>query len=258
MTWLSSLPGWLLVCGSLLVFGFTAFVLRRVAERAASSNDPSNHHTVAGGLMPGLCAIFGIIASLTMLHQLDEWTRAQATVNAEATAAARLASSVIGQQASSVQGPLVTFLTAERKYEWDRGVGQPAPPAVVAAMRQIESNSRRIALAPQTKSQSGSEILSALDALATARRDRLDSQSSHLPTLFVIALILAGFAVIANGAVMTASRPKTGRLIILLTAVVAVDVALVIMLWTPFGGSLQISDQPVLQVISELRSGLFN
>ncbi|MCX6370471.1 MAG: hypothetical protein NTZ58_04350 [Solirubrobacterales bacterium] len=39
---------------------------------------------------------------------------------------------------------------------------------------------------------------------------------------------------------------------------VAVDVALVIMLWTPFGGSLQISDQPVLQVISELRSGLFN
>jgi len=58
--------------------------------------------------------------------------------------------------------------------------------------------------------------------------------------------------------VMTASRPRTGRLIILLTAVVAVDVALVIMLWTPFGGSLQISDQPVLQVISELRSGLFN
>ena len=97
-----------------------------------------------------------------------------------------------------------------------------------------------------------------LDALAIARRDRLASQSSQLPTLFVIALSLAGFAVIANGAVMTASRPKTGRLIILLTAVVAVDVALVIMLWTPFGGSLQISDQPVLQVISELRSGLFN
>ncbi len=257
MTWLSSLPGWVIVVGSLLFFGAVALVVKPLAQRALGNDDPGNHHDVAGGLMPGICAIFGIIASLTMIQQLGDWNHAQATVNAEATAAARLAASVNGAPASVVEEPLVAFLTAERKYDWETGLNKPPPPVVRATLHRLETNSRRLALAPQTTPQAGSEILGALDAVTIARRDRLDSQSSHLPVLFVVALFLAGLAVVVNGAAMTVQRPKTGRLMVLLTAVVAVDVALVIILWTPFSGPLPISDQPTLQVISELRSGMF-
>ena len=91
MDWLASLPGWLLILVSVALFSAVALGVRRLLERVSRDHPRENHHTVAGQLMPGICAIFGIIAGLTLVGQVDNWNRAQDAVAREASAAARLA-----------------------------------------------------------------------------------------------------------------------------------------------------------------------
>ena len=93
MAWLSSLPGWVLVLASIALFTGAALAVRRLLERISRDQPRENHHVVAGQLMPGLCAIFGIIAGLTLVGQVDNWNRAQDAVAREASAAARCVAS---------------------------------------------------------------------------------------------------------------------------------------------------------------------
>lgn len=257
MSWLASLPGWVLVVGSVSVFTVAALVARRVFEHVSRNEPRDNHHTVAGQLMPGLCAIFGIIAGLTLLSQVDNWTRAQDAVAREATASARLAWATSELPASDGREPLIRFVQADIGPGWTLDLGDPVPPQLRTALQDLEFGVRRAANDPKTTTPAGSEMLAALDELTAARRERVTAQSTHLPTMFVVALFLAGLAVVVNAAAMTAGRPKTWRLTVLLVAVVAVDIALVVALWVPFSGAIQVSDRPLTDIIAQLQGGFF-
>ncbi|MFM8762065.1 MAG: hypothetical protein ACKOFC_02175, partial [Solirubrobacterales bacterium] len=88
MSWLASLPAWLLVALSVAVFVLIALLARKLFERVSRDHPRDNHHAVAASLMPGICAIFGIIAGLTLINQVNNLHRAQEAVSREASAAA--------------------------------------------------------------------------------------------------------------------------------------------------------------------------
>lgn len=257
MDWLASLPGWLLVLASIAIFTGAAFLGRKMMESVSRDHRRENHHTVAGQLMPGLCAIFGIIAGLTLISQVDNWNRAQDAVAREATASARLAWATAGVPARQGHLPLQDFLRADRSSGWKLSLDDPVPAPLERSIQRLEAGVRGAAEAPGTSSQAGAEMLAALDDLTTARRERVTAQSDHLPALFVFALFLAGLSVVVNAAALTVGRPRTGRLIVLLVAVVAVDIALVIALWLPFSGAIQVSDRPLTDIITQLQGGFF-
>ncbi len=257
MAWLSSLPGWLIVLASVALFTGAALAVRRLIERTSRDQPRENHHTVAGQLMPGLCAIFGIIAGLTLVGQVDNWNRAQDAVAREASAAARLAWATAEVPSRQAHAPLKRFLETDLGPGWELTLDDPMPEPLEASIQGLESGVRGAASAADTTTQGGAEMLASLDDLTTARRERVTAQSTHLPTMFVFALFLAGLAVVVNAAALTVGRPKTGRLIVLLVAVVAVDIALVIALWEPFSGAIPVSDRPLTDVIAQLGDGFF-
>ena len=257
MAWLSSLPGWLIVLASVALFAGAALAVRWLIERTSRDHPRENHHVVAGQLMPGLCAIFGIIAGLTLVGQVDNWNRAQDAVAREASAAARLAWATAEVPAREAHAPLRQFLQTDLGPGWELTLDDPLPESLKGSIQRLETGVRGAASAPGTSTQAGAEMLASLDDLTTARRERVTAQSTHLPTLFVFALVLAGLAVVVNAAAMTVGRPNTGRLIVLLVAVVAVDIALVIALWEPFSGAIPVSDRPLTDVVAQLRDGFF-
>jgi hypothetical protein len=257
MAWLSSLPGWLIVLASVVLFTGVALGVRRLLERVSRDHPRENHHVVAGQLMPGLCAIFGIIAGLTLVGQVDNWNRAQDAVAHEAAASARLAWATAEGPARQAHLPLKRFLETDLGPGWELTLDDPMPEPLEASIQSLERGVRGAATAPGTTTQAGAEMLAAIDDLTTARRERVTAQSDHLPDLFVFALFLAGLAVVVNAAAMTVGRPFTGRLIVLLVAVVAVDIALVIALWEPFSGAIPVSDRPLTDVVTQLGDGFF-
>jgi hypothetical protein len=269
VTWLSSLPAWVILAGSMLFFLAASYLVRlwirfsiarsnAASEIESSWNEGGFSHKIAGSMMSGLCAIFGIIAAVTLIAQLENWSNAQSAVNAEVSSAARLAVSVSGLPGGErVQRTLTTFLIADKKYEWDSGLDRPARPIIKATLRKLDSETRGVANSSRTTPQAGTEILISLDEMLQARRSRLDTQGSQLPDMFVFALLLSALAVVVNGAVMTTARPKTDHSVIMLTVVMAFDVALVIMLWNPFVGALAISYQRYYGVLSDLANGFF-
>jgi hypothetical protein len=153
--------------------------------------------------------------------------------------------------------PLRRFLETDLGPGWELTLDDPTPEPLKASIQGLESGVRGAASATDTTTQAGAEMLASLDDLTTARRERVTAQSTHLPTMFVFALFLAGLAVVVNAAALTVGRPKTGRLIVLLVAVVAVDIALVIALWEPFSGAIPVSDRPLTDVIAQLGDGFF-
>ena len=257
MTWLASLPAWLLVALSVGVFVAIALAAHRGGERVSRDQPRGEHHAVAGNLMPGVCAIFGIIAGLTLLNQVNNLHRAQEAVSREASGAARLAWATNRLPPGQVRVPLERFLAADTGPGWELTTGDRVPASLAASIRRLESGVRDAAASDRTSSQAGAEMLTALDDLMTARRERVVAQSTHLPALFVIALFLAGLAVVVNAAVLTVGRPRTWRLIVPVVAVVAVDIALVIALWLPFSGTIQATDQPLVEVGRQLQAGFF-
>lgn len=257
MSWLASLPAWLLVVVSVAVFVGIAMGARELFERVSRNHPRDNHYAVAASLMPGICAIFGIIAALTLINQVGNLHNAQRAVSNEASAAARLAWATDPAPTETVKDPLERFIAADTGPGWEITVKDPLPPPVADSLRSLESGVRLLATDQGTSSQAGSEMLAAMDDLATARRERVIAQSTDLPVLFLVALFLAGLAVVVNAAALTVGRPYTWRLIVPVVAVVAVDVALVIALWMPFSGAIQASDQPLVDVARQLQQGFF-
>ena len=257
MSWLATLPAWLLVAISVAVFVAIAFAARKIAERAARDKEKGNHHTVAGNLMPGICAIFGIMAGLTLVNQVGNLHRAQEAVAREAAAAARLAWATDPGPADTVRDPLGRFIEADTGPGWELTTADKVPAPLVKSIQELQGGVRLLATDEGTSSQAGAEMLSALDDLMAARRERVVAQSTQMPTLFVIALFLAGLAVVFNAAALTVGRPYTWRLIVPLVAVVAVDIALVIALWLPFSGTIRAGDRPLVDVQRQLQGSFF-
>ena len=257
MAWLASLPGWLLVIASIAIFTGAAFLGRKMMEKVSRDHPRENHHVVAGQLMPGLCAIFGIIAGLTLISQVDNWNKAQDAVAREASASARLAWATADAPADQGHIPLRRFLDTDRSVGWELTLDDSLPEPLAKSIQKLESGVRQAAKAPGTSTPQASEMLAALDDLTTARRERITAQSDHLPDMFLFALFLAGLAVVVNAAALTVGRPQTWRLIVLLVAVVAVDIALVIALWLPLSGAIQVSDQPLADIVRQLQDGVF-
>lgn len=257
MSWLASLPAWLLVAISVAVFVLVALAARVLFERVSRDRPRDNHHAVAASLMPGICAIFGIIAGLTLINQVNNLHRAQEAVSREASAAARLAWAGETLPAGNVRPQLARFIQADTGPGWEITTGEPVPAPVVESIRVLEGRVRTDATSPEANTQVGNEALAALDDLMTARRERVIAQSTQMPTLFVIALFLAGLAVVANAAALTVGRPYTWRLIVPVVAVVAVDIALVIAMWLPFSGTIQANDRPLTDVRQQLQEGFF-
>lgn len=261
VSWLSSLPAWLLVLAWLGMAVLVAAV-GRVGVRALVSKEEHDHlPQVAAPLMPALGAVFAIFAALTLAGEAGYLRTAENLVSDEAAAASRLAwaSTSPGVETEPVQSALHDYLRSTRAGEWeDADTPGADDPATARDLATLERVVRAQAADPEIGTPASTELLASLDAVTSARRARIAESSRELPALYVLTLVAAGLALIFNaGALTVRSGLRTAVLAGGLACVVGLSLALLFSITAPWRGPLVVSGSPVDEVISDLEDGFF-
>jgi hypothetical protein len=260
MTWLASLPaGVLFAVGVALAFAVA--VASRLVTRAIVPVGERDHvQMIAAPLMPALGATFAVLMALSLANEAGHLRAAQDIVSNEAAQASRLAwaSTSARVEPGPIQAALADYLRATRAHEW-RGVGSRAEQDSETA-RAIGNLERVVRAAAEAgvATPTSTELLTALDSLTTARRERLAAASEELPALYVLTLVASGVALIANaGALTFRSSLRTSVLVVGLAVVVAFSLALLFALSAPWDGALVVSGRPIDLILRDLGAGFF-
>jgi hypothetical protein len=262
VTWLISLPAWVLV-GGWLAAALLAAIGSRLALRALiPAGERDGAHAIAAPLMPALGATFAVLMGLTLASEASFLASAQGIVSSEAADASRLAWAATspGVRQGRIQAALLDYLRDTRAREWP---GSPAAgagdPATARAIARLEDVVRAQAGRTAVGTPASTELLAAVDALTSDRRARLAAASHQLPVLYVVVLIISGAALIATAAALSLrSGARSALLVGGLSAVIGLSVALLFALGTPWRGAIVVSGHPIDTVIQDLRTGYFH
>lgn len=258
MSWLVGASPWLVLCVTLFVCGVLA-VGFRVLLRRHLGDDLESAHPVAAPLMPALGAVFALLAATTIGAEAAQYRSAGDDVSAEAAATSRLAwaSTSPGIDSEAIQSRLVTYVAASRETEWRRGDADGSAGAL-SALARLERAVRSEAASKDLGSAQASELLTSLDAMTSLRRQRLAHASSPLPDGYLLVVLMSGLALVANSAALAVGH--RGRVAVLtggLVVVVALALALLIAISSPFAGGFIVGGGPLDAVLSNLRAGAF-
>jgi hypothetical protein len=112
---------------------------------------------------------------------------------------------------------------------------------------------------PDVGAPTSNELLTNLDVMTTQRRLRLAAASRSLPDFYAVLVVVTGFALIVNTSVVGTRGAKHAALVtVILTVVIALSVALLFALATPWRGAIQVSGHPIDSVIADLKTGYFH
>jgi hypothetical protein len=262
MIWLTSQSVALLVVVCLVVAGLVAVVVRWAVRALVPPSEREGAVAIAAPLMSALGAAFAVLVALTLANEASYLASAQAIVSSESADASRLAWAATTQRVdtASIHAALLAYLRATRTYEWHgSSAASGDDPATSAALANLERVVRTQAARPVLGTPTSTELLAALDALTTDRRNRLAAASRELPGLYVITLAVTGAALIANATVLTIrAKRRSAGLVGGLTVVIGLSMALLFALGNPWRGPIVVSAQPIDGIINDLTTGYFH
>ncbi len=257
MVRLVSLPAVVLVLASVALAVAVAFASRWLTRVVVPEAEHDHVQPVASPLMPALGATFAILMALTLANEATYLRSAQNIVSDEAAEASRLAwaSTNPGVDAAAIQAALSEYLQVTRDTEWDGD----DDPATAAALAQLEHVVRAEASQPSLGTPPSTELLSSVDGVSTARRDRLAAASHQLPVLYVVTVVASGLALIANAGALVFRRSLRASLLVTgLAVIVALCISLLFALTAPWRGAIDVSGGPIDRVVTDLGAGFFS
>jgi hypothetical protein len=235
---------------------------RLVALALIPPSERAEAHSVAAGLMTAFAAAFVLLTALTLANEATLLSSAQTIVSTEAADASSLAwaSTNPGVNTGPIQGALRNYLQATRTFEWHGSAAANGDdPATDNALAVLERIVRKQSARPIVGTSTSNELLTNLDAMTTQRRLRLAAASRSLPDFYAVLVIVTGLALIVNTSVVGIRGGKHAALVTMsLTIVIALSVALLFALATPWRGAIEVSGHPIDSVITDLNTGYFH
>ena len=198
--------------------------------------------------------------ALTLAGEAGYLKSAQDIVADEAAAASRLAWAATspGVRTEPIHAALRDYLRADTGERVARRAGRGRRPGVAAAIATLEQVVRAEAARTELGTPASTELLASLDAVTSGRRQRVAAASREIPVLYVVTLVVAGVALIANaGALGFRSSLRTALLVVGLAVVVGLSLALLFSLGAPWRGPLIVSGHPIDAVVNDLQAGFF-
>jgi hypothetical protein len=261
VSWFSAQPAWVLVVLFVPVALLVGFVARIVARALIPPRERDDACAIAAALMTAFAATFALLIALTVSNEASSLAAAQNTVSAEAAQASVLgwASTAPGIASAPIQSALRTYLEATRAHEWHSSAAASGDdPPTQHALSRLERTVRTQAANRALPTSASNELLSSLDALSSDRRQRLAAASRGLPEFYAITVLVTGLALIVNIAVVgIRSGLKPAAVGISLAIIVALSLALIFALATPWQGAITVSGSPIDAVIHDLMTGYF-
>ena len=261
VSWLSAQPAWALVVLFVPVALLVGFSARLVALALIPLEEREAACSIATALMTAFAATFALLIALTVSNEATALASAQNTVSAEAAQASVLAwaSTAPGVASAPIQSALRNYLEATRAHEWHSSAAATGDdPATEQALSALERNVRTQAAIRGLPTSSSNELLSSLDALSSDRRQRLAAAARGLPEFYAITVLVTGLALIVNISVIgirAGLRPAAVGTS--LAIIVALSLALIFALATPWQGAISVSGSPLDAVIHDLTTGYF-
>jgi hypothetical protein len=258
--WLTSLPSGLLVAGWLAFALLVALGAQLAVRAVVPAGEHDQVQRVASPLMPALGAAFGVLIALTLAGEAGYLRSAQDIVADEAAASSRLAWAATspGVRTGPIHSALRDYLQATRATEWRGAPAADGSAEVADAIAALEHEVRAEAARTELGTPASTELLASLDAVTSARRQRIAAASRQIPVLYVVTLVVGGAALIANaGALSVRSSPRTSLLVVGLAVVVGLSLALLFSLAGPWRGPLVVSGHPIDDVVDDLQTGYF-
>ena len=261
MAWLTSLPVWVLVVGSLAIALAVAGASRLAVAAIVPAGEADHVAAIAAPLMPALGAAFAVLTALTLASEAGYLRTAQDTVSHEAAEASRLAWASTSPEVDSgpIQDALADYLRTTRANEW-RGADddEQADAATTDAIAALEVAVRTEAARSELGTPASTELLASLDAVTVGRRTRIAAAARQLPGLYVATIVVSGAALVANaGALTFRSSRRTSLLVAGLACVVGLSLALLLAIAAPWDGGLVATGDPIDAVVVDIESGFF-
>lgn len=255
---LTRLPGPVVFLGFLAWFVVWTIVAAVVLGRIVPAESKRNLALVATPLVPALGALFAFLAAFAINTEWGQLRDAQHAVELEADAAARFALVVAspGLDGPGLRRLLYRYLHTLVADEWPRLPEGRGSERARDGLAQLFAETRRIVAAPTTGVVTGTDLLGAVDALVTLRRDRLAHASRSMPPALLLLAFVSG-VVLCLDAVLVALPYREWEAITVggVVIVTALALALVVAISAPYRGTLSVDPHAVALVTEQVGQG---
>ena len=257
--WLSSRPGWVLV---LFLFLFTGlamtgpFLVRlRIGLKQLRGNNE-----VAGFKFAVIGVLYAVLLAFVVIISWERFHDAERALVAEAGSAAtlyRLAGGLDPSSASAVRTNLAAYLNSVLKDDWPamvRGRSSVVTTRVLSDLYDQVILYRSVNLHDSTLQ---ADLLSQLDQVTRARRERLVMGEGTVPkvlwfVLFLGAALTISFTFFFGTENLIAQSLMTG----VLAAIILSAVLVVIALDRPYTGAIAVSQEPIHWVLEGMGAAI--
>lgn len=217
--------------------------------------------TIAGSLMTAFGALFAFLTAFVISIEWNQHREVERTIGTEADASVRLAwaSAAPGVDGPGVRANLASYLRSLLDDEWGTlAEGSDGSPATHEQMRALQRQVLEIVAEKHTVSSITRELTKAADAMAVTRADRLNAAGHDLPTPLFLLAFLSGIMLALN-AVAVSLHLQRGYAVLIgaLVVLIAMDLALLVALATPFCGALVVHARPIARVLVDLDEGRY-
>jgi hypothetical protein len=262
-TWIGRLVRWLADRTWSALFGlffawFVAWtgIAYAVLNEFVSGSDQEDLATLAASLMTAFGALFAFLTAFVITIEWNQRRDAEHNVGLEADACVRLAwaSQYPGCDGRSILGALRSYLQSVLDDEWPvLAKGEGGSPATHDELGEVQRVIRHIAAEPELSASVGADLTAAVNQMAVTRADRINQASHDLPTPLFLLAFLSGVLLTLN-AISLSLRFEPGFLTLIggLVTLVALDLALLVAIGSPFSGGLRVGQRPLRHVLDDL------
>ncbi len=267
-TWFTSLLRTLARLRGIQLFGiFLAwFVVWTAAiyfllDQSLSGPDQTSLGSLATSLMTAFGALFAFLTAFGINMEWGHHRDAEQTIGKEADAALRMA---WASEAPECDGPeirteLAAYLRSVIDDEWPTlAHGSEGGEVTHDRMSALQKHVRSLANDTDVAHPVSSDLIKAADALAIARADRLNAAGHDLSTPLFLLAFLSGVMLSINAvAVSLRFEPAYVLLIGGLIVLIALDLALLVTIGSPFNGPLKVAPKPLARMLRHLEAGRY-
>ena len=255
MIWLTSRPGWVLV---LFLFLFTALAMTgpflvRLRVRLA---DLRGNNEVAGFKFAVIGVLYAVLLAFVVIISWERYHDAENALAAEAAAAAtinRLAGGLDEASAATLRANASVYLNSVLADEWPAMVRGHSSSVTTRVLSDLYDQVIRYPAANLHDANLQADLLSALDQVTHARRERLVMAEGTVPNviwfvLFLGAALTISFTFFFGTENLIAQSCMTGILAVIILSAVLVVIALD----RPYTGAIMVSKEPLRSVLEDM------
>jgi Protein of unknown function (DUF4239) len=251
--WLYTSPTWLSSIVIMVVAEVLAIGVLLIAHSIISVEFRRQHNDLTGFVIAVVGVVYAVLLAFIAVVTWESYTRADEIAVEEATYAGNLYRDSVGLP-EQIAGPLRTdlrrYIEDVIKQEWPV---QRAGNVPGTGWPMLEDMQIRIArFEPQTAGQTvvQQEWLHTLNQLYAARRHRLLAAQGHVPAIGWWVIVLGGLVTIGCTYLFGADRlPMQMILTAAVTAILTLNVILIVQLDYPFRGAVSVSSEAYERVL---------